>query len=192
MSIFGLGPICQVGFVVDNLESALHSWWDLCGASTWHIYTYGPDTVPDLEYKGSKAEFRIRLTGLVILRIQPTTGVLRIISNYLNRSMRNGLKNSMGFSGLTSNRSFTGISTAVTSIMDLPASNARSVAMSIFWLSRASAGTSARPATRRESSNLENGSAIESSRPFPIGILFSPYPRCSEGISSMTANSSLN
>jgi methylmalonyl-CoA/ethylmalonyl-CoA epimerase len=51
-------PIGQVGFAVRDLDAALERW---AGGGPWHIYTYGPDTLPRLSYRGEPGHFTVRI-----------------------------------------------------------------------------------------------------------------------------------
>ena len=58
-----IGPLAgrmvgQIGIAVRDLDAALESW---AGAGPWHVYTYGPDTVPRLRYRGGPGRFTVRL-----------------------------------------------------------------------------------------------------------------------------------
>ena len=56
-----LGAMWQVGFVVDDLEDSIRQWSRQCDIGEWHIYTYGPDTVPYLRFNGKKSKLSYRL-----------------------------------------------------------------------------------------------------------------------------------
>ncbi|MER6171949.1 VOC family protein [Streptosporangium sp. NPDC001681] len=58
-------PVAQVGILVPDLAAGVATWSALLGKDDWLIYTYGPDTVPHLAYRGEPGRFRMRvaLTG---------------------------------------------------------------------------------------------------------------------------------
>lgn len=43
-------PITQVAFLVPDLASGVETWGAALGRSNWLIYTYSPETVPDLTF----------------------------------------------------------------------------------------------------------------------------------------------
>ncbi|EPD57794.1 VOC family protein [Streptomyces sp. HGB0020] len=58
-------PVGQVGILVPDLAAGIATWSALLGTDEWLVYTYGPDTVPQLSYRGRPGTFRMRvaLTG---------------------------------------------------------------------------------------------------------------------------------
>ena len=58
-------PVGQVGILVRDLERALDRYSSLWGLGPWTGYEYGPDTVPELRYRGEPGRYamRIALTG---------------------------------------------------------------------------------------------------------------------------------
>ncbi|WP_329387548.1 VOC family protein [Streptomyces sp. NBC_01716] len=58
-------PVAQVGVLVPDLGAGIATWSALLGADDWLVYTYGPETVPRLRYRGGTGTFRMRvaLTG---------------------------------------------------------------------------------------------------------------------------------
>jgi methylmalonyl-CoA/ethylmalonyl-CoA epimerase len=58
-------PVAQVGILVPDLAAGIATWSALLGADDWLVYTYGPETVPRLGYRGAEGTFRMRvaLTG---------------------------------------------------------------------------------------------------------------------------------
>ncbi|MFF2852354.1 VOC family protein [Streptomyces sp. NPDC058001] len=58
-------PVTQVGILVPDLEAGIATWSALLGTDDWLVYTYGPETVPRLGYRGGEGTFRMRvaLTG---------------------------------------------------------------------------------------------------------------------------------
>jgi hypothetical protein len=71
------GP-AQIGIIVADLERQLPIYHALLGVSSWSVYTYGPDFVDDLIYRGAPAEFSMRValsaSHPVVELIQPLTG----------------------------------------------------------------------------------------------------------------------
>jgi methylmalonyl-CoA/ethylmalonyl-CoA epimerase len=55
----------QVGILVRDLDQALDRYASLWGLGPWTGYEYGPDTVPELTYRGEPGRYamRIALTG---------------------------------------------------------------------------------------------------------------------------------
>jgi hypothetical protein len=55
-----LGPraVAQIGVLVADLERALERWE---AVGPWRVYTYGPETVPELSYRGRPGEFVVRI-----------------------------------------------------------------------------------------------------------------------------------
>lgn len=58
-------PVAQVGILVPDLGAGIATWSALLGTDDWLVYTYGPETVPRLGYRGGPGAFRMRvaLTG---------------------------------------------------------------------------------------------------------------------------------
>ncbi|WP_330174294.1 VOC family protein [Streptomyces sp. NBC_01498] len=58
-------PVAQIGILVPDLAAGIATWSALLGADDWLVYTYGPETVPRLTYRGEPGTFRMRvaLTG---------------------------------------------------------------------------------------------------------------------------------
>jgi len=58
------GKIDQVGIIVSDLEAALEKYNTIWPMGRWKVYTYGPETVPALTYRGEPGMFieRIALT----------------------------------------------------------------------------------------------------------------------------------
>ncbi|MEV6985689.1 VOC family protein [Sphaerisporangium sp. NPDC051017] len=54
-------PVAQVGILVPDLAAGVATWSALLGANDWLIYTYAPDTVPHLAYRGKPGTFRMRV-----------------------------------------------------------------------------------------------------------------------------------
>ncbi|MFD0661907.1 VOC family protein [Thermocatellispora tengchongensis] len=54
-------PVAQVGILVPDLAAGIATWSALLGGDDWLIYTYGPDTVPQLAYRGEPGTFRMRV-----------------------------------------------------------------------------------------------------------------------------------
>lgn len=76
MSAFG--RIDQVGILVRDLDAALERYRDVLGGEPWRIWTYGPHTVPALEYRGDDGAFEMRValssTTPQIELIEPVRG----------------------------------------------------------------------------------------------------------------------
>jgi methylmalonyl-CoA/ethylmalonyl-CoA epimerase len=51
----------QFAFVVHDLPAAVDSWSAILGSEDWRVYTYGPQNVLDLKYRGEPAAFSMRL-----------------------------------------------------------------------------------------------------------------------------------
>ncbi|MHB1164166.1 MAG: VOC family protein [Candidatus Nanopelagicales bacterium] len=73
----GIVP-AQVGILVPDLAEGIRQWTAILGRSDWRVYTYGPDWVPELTYRGQPGEFSMSL-ALVgsepqVELIQPLTG----------------------------------------------------------------------------------------------------------------------
>ena len=71
--------VAQLGFVVEDLDKAVESWWTLLGVGPWHFYTYGAPLVKRMEYRGKPARYRMRIAlsnigPLRIELIQPLEG----------------------------------------------------------------------------------------------------------------------
>ena len=54
-------PVGQVGIVVRALEPALERYASLWGLAPWRCWTYGPETVDELAYRGRASRFAIRI-----------------------------------------------------------------------------------------------------------------------------------
>jgi len=54
-------PVVQIAMIVPDLESAVALWSGILGRDDWSIYTYGPDNVPELSYRGEEGRFGMRL-----------------------------------------------------------------------------------------------------------------------------------
>lgn len=75
----GARPIDQVGILVEDLEASIHRYMRLWPLSEWHVYTYGPETVPQLTYRGQPAAYSMRLALTTVATpqielIQPLEG----------------------------------------------------------------------------------------------------------------------
>ncbi len=53
--------IGQIGILVPDLERAAHSYAALWRVKPWVVYTYGPETVPEMTYRGEPATHAMRL-----------------------------------------------------------------------------------------------------------------------------------
>ena len=47
----GIVP-AQIGILVPDLAAGIRTWSAILGRSDWRVYTYGPDWVPELTYRG--------------------------------------------------------------------------------------------------------------------------------------------
>lgn len=54
-------PVTQVAFLVPDLASGVETWGALLGRSDWLVYTYSPETVPHLTFRGEPGKFSMRL-----------------------------------------------------------------------------------------------------------------------------------
>lgn len=54
-------PVGQVGIVVADLERALERYSVLAGVGPWRCWTYGPESVARLTYRGEPGDYRIRI-----------------------------------------------------------------------------------------------------------------------------------
>jgi methylmalonyl-CoA/ethylmalonyl-CoA epimerase len=54
-------PPGQVGIVVRDLNGALERYAGLWGLTPWRLWTYGPDTVPDLGLRGEPASYEMNI-----------------------------------------------------------------------------------------------------------------------------------
>lgn len=53
--------VAQIGVLVPNLREALVQYSLLLGRDDWSVFTYGPDNVEGLTYKGEPSSYRMRL-----------------------------------------------------------------------------------------------------------------------------------
>lgn len=51
----------QIAYIVDDLAEAIAQWTAILGRADWSIYTYGPENVEDLEFRGMPGQFSMRL-----------------------------------------------------------------------------------------------------------------------------------
>jgi catechol 2,3-dioxygenase-like lactoylglutathione lyase family enzyme len=70
--------ITQVAFLVPDLAAGVETWSSALGASDWLVYTYSPETVPHLTFRGEPGKFSMRLAlcgaGPQLELIQPLGG----------------------------------------------------------------------------------------------------------------------
>jgi catechol 2,3-dioxygenase-like lactoylglutathione lyase family enzyme len=52
-----IGRIDQICFLVDDIDASIEGYSQLFGATRWRGYRYGPDTVPQLVYRGEPGRF---------------------------------------------------------------------------------------------------------------------------------------
>jgi methylmalonyl-CoA/ethylmalonyl-CoA epimerase len=73
----GLNPD-QIGILVEDLEPALERYAGMFAGSKWRIWTYGPQMVPKLTYRGAPSSYEMRLalsdTTPQLELIQPLRG----------------------------------------------------------------------------------------------------------------------
>jgi catechol 2,3-dioxygenase-like lactoylglutathione lyase family enzyme len=71
-------PVGQVGIVVRDLDAALERYTREWGIAPWLCWTYGPETVPDLGYRGGPATYEMRIAlcgnGPQVELVQPLQG----------------------------------------------------------------------------------------------------------------------
>lgn len=70
--------VFQVGFLVTDFDEALGLYAALWGVDEWRCFTYGPETVPQLSYRGRPARYSMRValagTAPQLELIAPLTG----------------------------------------------------------------------------------------------------------------------
>ena len=68
----------QIGMLVPDLALGIKQWTALTGRDDWRVYTYSPDWVPELKYRGEPGNYSMRLALLgsdpQVELIQPLTG----------------------------------------------------------------------------------------------------------------------
>jgi methylmalonyl-CoA/ethylmalonyl-CoA epimerase len=68
----------QVAYLVEDLVASVKHWNETFGTTDWRIYTYSPETVPQLGYRGARGAFSMRLalsgSDPQIELIQPMAG----------------------------------------------------------------------------------------------------------------------
>lgn len=82
-------PVCQIAFVVTDIEASMRSWADHLGIRPWSAYTLGPPRLRDMVYRGQPARFSFRhalaWSGPCQLElVQPLTGP-GIFADHLER-----------------------------------------------------------------------------------------------------------
>jgi catechol 2,3-dioxygenase-like lactoylglutathione lyase family enzyme len=72
------GRIAQIGIVVRDLDRGVAAYSELLGLTGWKGYTYGPELLRDMTYRGSVGTFsmRIALSGAdpVVELVEPVDG----------------------------------------------------------------------------------------------------------------------
>ena len=53
-------PVLQLAVVVEDVESAVHDWWQHLGIGPWRVYTYGPAELTDQTYRGKPGAWTVR------------------------------------------------------------------------------------------------------------------------------------
>ena len=76
---FPIGHLDQVGIVVRDLEAAMRRYHDLLGIGPWRVYTYGPDLVKEMTYRGRRQDFTMRialttLNGWILELVESVAG----------------------------------------------------------------------------------------------------------------------
>ncbi len=51
----------QIGIIVHDLEVAIERYSRIFACTRWIVYTYGPDNVQDLTFRGGEGHFKMRL-----------------------------------------------------------------------------------------------------------------------------------
>jgi methylmalonyl-CoA/ethylmalonyl-CoA epimerase len=51
----------QIGILVPDLAEGIRKWSTILGRKDWLVYTYGPDSVPEMTYRGKPGEYSMRL-----------------------------------------------------------------------------------------------------------------------------------
>jgi catechol 2,3-dioxygenase-like lactoylglutathione lyase family enzyme len=78
IEFFGGRPPQQIGLLVADIDSSLKLYASVLGIGPWSCYTYGPDTLVELTYRGSPGTFSMKLalsdTDPQLELIQPLTG----------------------------------------------------------------------------------------------------------------------
>ena len=69
----------QVGFLVENLETCIRSYIERFGVRGWQVYTYGPEILNHMVYRGKNTSYSSRIglnyiSGTRIELIQPLEG----------------------------------------------------------------------------------------------------------------------
>ena len=68
----------QVAYLVEDLSASINHWNETFGTKEWRIFTYSPETVPKLGYRGADGTFSMRLalsgSAPQIELIQPMAG----------------------------------------------------------------------------------------------------------------------
>ncbi|MGW6461491.1 VOC family protein [Streptomyces sp. NPDC055078] len=73
-----IGPVGQIGLVVQDIARAADHYGGLFGIGAWDRYTYGPGFVPELEYRGRPSAYSMHIalagSGPQIELIEPVAG----------------------------------------------------------------------------------------------------------------------
>lgn len=67
-------PPDQIGILVADLDEAVERYARLWGGSPWRIWTYGPETVPSLTFRGEPGVFAVRVA---LNSLEPQTELLQ-------------------------------------------------------------------------------------------------------------------
>ena len=60
-TMFKIGKIAQVAFVVRDLEAKMRAFWEDFGIGPWSIYRFEPPRVKDMTYRGKRQDFSMRV-----------------------------------------------------------------------------------------------------------------------------------
>ena len=76
---FAVTRVHQVALVVPDLEATMRAYWERHRVGPWARYTFGPETVQEMTYRGRRQDYRMRVafarSGEVQLElIQPLDG----------------------------------------------------------------------------------------------------------------------
>ena len=68
----------QIGILVPTLEEGAKEWGNLCGVDEWKVFTFSPETLTRLTFRGEEAQYAMRLalygSGPQIEIIEPLAG----------------------------------------------------------------------------------------------------------------------
>src|SRR5438067_83493 len=58
---FPIAKFNQVAMVVRDLDAAVRAYWERFGIGPWRFFTFGPDTVREMSYRGKAQSYSMRL-----------------------------------------------------------------------------------------------------------------------------------